>query len=266
MITVKPVIAITSKQILNAREVWAPAFQGQAHTYVDAVLRAGGVPLFVPFIDDENALRQLYQLADGIIFSGGNDIDPKLYGIQNSELSTDISEARDKQELLLYEWCFEDKKPILAVCRGMQLLNVFLGGTLYEDIPLQLPQASDHNISGTKRDFEYVAHNLKVDPDSKLASILGATQISANALHHQAIKDLGKGLQPVAWAEDGVIEAVEMSGEQFIIGIQSHPEVLESSVETKWRKIFNEFVARTSKARASEQAPELAEELSYSAR
>jgi putative glutamine amidotransferase len=242
---VQPLIGITAGEVLNNGEAWAPSLYGQAHTYIDAVTRAGGIPFIIPFLDDEAALRRLYDMADAIVFSGGNDVDPELYGSKPSGLLGDISRRRDNQEWKLYEWSFEEKKPILAICRGMQLLNVFLGGTLHQDIVTNLPEASNHRLSDLKQSFEFIAHKLKIDSNSKLASILGATEINANTLHHQAIDRLATKLKATAWSEDGIIEAVELPGDDFIVGVQCHPEALEHEAETGWRNLFNEFVVAT---------------------
>jgi len=242
---VQPLIGITAGEILNNSESWAPSVYGQAHTYIDAVSRAGGIPFIIPFLDDEIALRRLYDLTDAMIFSGGNDVDPELYGSKPSGLLGEVIRRRDNQELQLYKWALEDKKPILAICRGMQLLNVHQGGSLHQDIITSVPDAVNHRISDLKQSFEYLAHNLKIDPDSKLAAILETTEINANSLHHQAIKELGKGVKATAWAEDGIIEAVELEGEQFVIGVQSHPEAVEHEAEIRWRKLFTAFIEAT---------------------
>jgi putative glutamine amidotransferase len=222
----QPIIGITVGEVRNQMYPTTPQVQGQMHTYVDAIGRAGGVPLLIPLVRDIGKLKQLYELCDGLVFAGGNDID---------------------QELELIKWAIRDKKCCLCICRGMQLLNIAQGGTLYQDIPTEIPGASVHDlIEREAADYKHIAHQIIIEPDSQLAKILGVNEIDANAYHHQAIKKLGNGLQATALAEDGiVIEALEMPAEKFMIGVQSHPEAIEASVEPTWQKLFKAFILAT---------------------
>jgi putative glutamine amidotransferase len=238
----QPLIAITCGEVRNNLEAWSPIVHGQSQTYIDAVIHAGGVPFLVPLTTAAPVLHRLYALADGILFAGGNDPDPALYNEPISEQVTDISRLRDTVEMQLLAWTLADKKPLLGICRGMQLLNVYFGGTLYQDIPTDLPHASDHNSSTKRRSLKDIAHILKVKDGSKLAEILGGTTIGANTHHHQAIKKLGTSLYANAWSEDGMIEGIELAGNSFVIGVQAHPESLEAQTEQKWQKIFKAFV------------------------
>jgi putative glutamine amidotransferase len=225
--------------MLNNSEAWAPRVHGQAHTYIDAVSRSGATPTVIPLLNDKTQLRHLYDMCAALLLSGGNDIDPKLYGAEPSDQTMNILSRRDEQELQLLRWAIEDDKPVLGICRGMQLINVALGGTLYQDIDAEVPTADSHTSSQLQRSFGHIAHNLRIEETSALASILGTSEIAVNALHHQAVKDLGEGLHASAWAEDGVIEALEMPDKRFIIGVQSHPEALEHEVEPRWRNLFS---------------------------
>jgi putative glutamine amidotransferase len=241
----QPLIALTVGEIINARYPWTPISQGQTHTYIDAVLRAGGVPFLVPLIDDENKLRQLYEISDGLLFCGGNDIGPRHYGMESSDLTEGISPARDKQELAMLSWALADNKSVFGICRGMQLINVALKGSLHQDIAAKLPSADDHLASANQEDFRHIAHSLSVKPDSRLAKILGSQQIKTNSLHHQSVDKLGSGLIVTAQSEDGVVEALELPSKKFVLGIQSHPEALEAKIEPQWRKLFKAFVDST---------------------
>lgn len=242
----KPIIAITAGEIKKSGDEWAPITHGQSHTYTDAVTNAGGAPFIVPIFNDIRALRRLYEQCQGLLFSGGNDIDPVFYRAEKTEHSKDASPKRDKHELQLLRWALDDNKPVLGICRGMQLINIALGGNLHQDINAALPKTQNHQISAHNEDFSHLAHRLSLKPGSRLAHILGVTSIHTNALHHQAIKTLGHGLAAVAYAEDGIIEAVEHSTKRFVIGVQSHPEALVAKVDSEWHKLFNDFIEHAS--------------------
>ena len=237
----RPLIGITTGEIKNLDSPWSPITYGQSYTYSDSIIRAGGIPVLIPMTTDIDTLQQLYDRLDGILFAGGNDIDPKLYKAKPLASTKDISAKRDDTEVHLLDWALEDHKPILAICRGMQLLNVFAGGTLYQDIPLDLPEASDHELSTLRQDGEYIAHKLNVKPSSKFADIIKAEYIKANSHHHQAIKDLGNNLTAVGWSDDGIIEIIENDTLPFVIGVQCHPESLQAA-EPKWNLVFRAFV------------------------
>lgn len=239
----QPLIAITAREIIIDEPVkWKPLVYGQWQPYIEAVVRAEGIPIIVPYINNETALRQLYEKTDGLLLCGGLDVDPNHYQAKLSPLTECGSEWCDKQELCVLKWALADKKPILGVCRGMQLINVALGGSLYQDISTDLPNAQDHQLSEHRKEFNYLAHNLKIEPGSKLAKILSTGQIKTNALHHQAVDRLGDSLIASAHSEDGVVEAIELPGSHFVVGIQSHPEALAAQTEPLWQKLFVEFV------------------------
>lgn len=237
-----PLIAITAGEITDHEFPWAPVAYGKAHTYTDAVVHAGGVPVLVPLIDELKLLRRLYDSCDGILFSGGNDLDPSSYGAPASPDAKDTSPRRDQQELLLFKWALEDNKPILAICRGMQLMNVALGGSLHQDISASVPDAHNHAASADREDFSHLVHTLSIDSKSDLAKIIGSLKVPTNGLHHQAVDSLGEGIIATAHAEDGVVEAIEIPAKRFMIGVQSHPEALEAGVQPIWAKLFKAFV------------------------
>ena len=238
---VKPLIGITAGEIKNFDKPWAPTIYGQGHSYTDAIVRAGGVPIIIPLSSDPSVAKEIYNRLDGILFAGGNDISPELYGAALAG-GRDISSLRDGTELHLMQLALSDQQPVLGICRGMQLLNAIQGGTLYQDIATDLPGHQDHEQSDHTKDTAHIAHLLRIAEHSKLASILGPEPIHANSNHHQAIKQVAPVLQAVAWAEDDIIEAIEHTGDPFIFGIQSHPEALEATVEPRWRLLFSAFV------------------------
>jgi putative glutamine amidotransferase len=258
----KPFIAITAGEFINNGEKWLPIVHGQFHTYADAIVRAGGAPFIVPLTDDKTVLRQLYEQCSGLLLPGGSDLDPKAYNMPRSSnkvntathpLQTRISRRRDRQEKLLLAWALEDDKPVLGICRGMQLINVALGGSLHSDINVNLPSAHDHEANIHKKDFQYLAHRLRIKSGSRLAKALGTGTIATNSLHHQTIKKLGDGLAATAHTEDGIIVAIELPAGNFVVGIQSHPEALEAGIEPLWRKLFKAFVSSAGKNTAKKQ-------------
>ncbi len=243
----KPLIGITTGEIINQIEPWTSTIFGQKHRYSDAVIAAGGIPVFIPFMP-EDELKNLYTRLDGIIFAGGNDVDPQLYGEKPEPETKDISSNRDRIESLLMTWSLADDKPLLAICRGFQLFNVLLGGTLYQDIVKSLPEANDHLASTHQKDNKYIAHKLKIEPTSKLAYITDSLTLSANSHHHQGVKRVANELRAVAWAEDWLVEAIEHPTKTFAIGVQCHPESL-APIDKKWAALFSAFVKATSHKR-----------------
>lgn len=205
----------------------------------------------MPITMDEPALRGMYEAVDGILFAGGNDVNPKLYNKKplaiRGDVSKDVSELRDSYEVQLMKWALADKKPMLLICRGMQLINVVCGGSLYQHLPEDLPKGEDHSLSIKAQDFFELAHTLKVDPASRLHAILGSTDIEVNSLHHQGIEKLAPNLKAVAWSKDGIIEAIEGTNGGYVIGVQSHPEALEADIVPAWRSLFRSFVEASSR-------------------
>ena len=236
----KPLIGITTGEITNQDEPWAATIYGQKSSYSNAVIAAGGIPIFIPFMPEDD-LRHIYEKLDGIVFAGGNDISPSLYNEAQHPLTVNVSKERDAVEVKLMSWAIQDSKPIFAICRGYQLLNVQFGGSLYQDILTERPDSSDHQLSTHKKDYMHIAHTLKVTPQSRLAEIIGSTSITANTHHHQGVKTLAPDLLATAWAEDGVIEAIEHPTKPFIMGVQCHPESLQETDE-KWAAVFKAFV------------------------
>lgn len=240
----RPLIGITTGEIINLVEPWASAVYGQKHTYSDAVIAAGGIPVFIPFMP-EDELRNLYERLDGVVFAGGNDIDPQLYDEETHPLTVEVSPERDQVETLLMRWTLADDKPLFAICRGFQLLNVHLGGSLYQDVPTQLSGASDHELSTREEDYMHIAHVLKLDANSRLASIVESDTIRANTHHHQGIKKVAESLTANAWSEDGLVEGLEHPDRKFVVGVQCHPESLHVS-DKKWASVFEAFVKAAS--------------------
>jgi putative glutamine amidotransferase len=241
------IIGLTAGEIYNKKYPWAPVTYGQAHTYSDSIIRAGGVPLILPMTSDLTSLRAMYEEVSGIVFAGGNDVNPELYGEKPIKATVEVSKFRDAYEKQLMQWAIEDKKPIFAICRGMQLINVVCGGSLYQDIPTYLPTTEDHQDSTNAGDITHIAHEIKLAPNSKLTSILSSKTIKTNTHHHQAVKQIASNLKAVGWSDDGIVEALESKDDSFVIGVQSHPESLTSNTDLAWIKLFEAFIAASGK-------------------
>lgn len=244
----RPYIGITCGTFYDRD--WCPPSLGHRKTYVDAVVAAGGAPLLIPPIDDEAVLRDLYERIDGLLLSGGGDIQPHYYGEEPAPQLGVVDPARDRAELPLARWAIEEGKPVLGICRGVQVINVALGGTLYQDIAVQLQSDLQHDSSFRQQDWTYMAHDLRLAPDSHLARLFGTTSFPTNSLHHQSLKELGPGIRAVGWAPDGVVEAVEGDNGHFLIGVQCHPEALQAEADPRWRALFRHFVESCAATRA----------------
>ena len=233
-----PLIGITCSA-LPAQGNYPAGFRQHAG-YVRSIAQAGGLPVLVPLLDDPVQLRALYDRLDGVLLPGGGDVDPLCYGepLRPDHDVEGVDPRRDRVELALARWALADERPLLGVCRGQQLLNVAAGGTLYQDIERQVPSALTHDSWA----WHDLAHALAVEPDSRLAHILGATTLQVNTLHHQAVARVACGLRAVAHAPDGVIEALEHEAHPFALAVQFHPEELTPD-HTPSARLFAAFVA-----------------------
>ena len=210
--------------------------------YSRVVAAAGGLPVMVPLLDDEETLRALYDRLDGILLPGGVDVDPTTYGEPRRPDCGRVDPARDRVELQFARWAIAEGKPLFGLCRGLQIVNVALGGTLYQDIASQLDGALKHDCfptAGYARD--HLAHDIAVSSGSRLAALVGATPLRVNSMHHQAVKDVAPGLVPTAIAPDGLIEALESSDGPFLLGVQWHPESLVER-DPRMRRLLAGFV------------------------
>ncbi len=236
----KPLIGITCGTFRDRD--WCPPIHGHRQTYIDAVVSVGGAPFLFPLVDDEDVLRSLYDRLDGVLLAGGNDVSPEHYGEEPHAQLGKVDMLRDWVELLLARWAAEEGKPVLGICRGMQVLNVALGGSLYQDISTQLTTELVHDSSFTCENWAHMAHDLRIEPTSRLGQLFGRDSFPTNSLHHQSLKTLGQGLQAVGWAPDGIVELVEGSDERFMVGVQCHPEALQGEADPRWRVLFEHFV------------------------
>jgi putative glutamine amidotransferase len=232
-----PAIGITSRTLPASM---GPSRIGQNETYLRALVTAGAVPVLLPQLTERSRLRRLFDMLDGLLLPGGGDIDPARYGEARHEKCGPISPELDEVELTLARWAVDEEKPVLAICRGIQVLNVALGGTLYQDIAAQIPGGEEH-VKCLRGPRDFLAHTAAITADSRLAGIVGATSLPVNSLHHQAVKDVGHGLAVVARTPDTLIEALEVPAHPFAIGVQWHPEELVDR-DAHSQKLFDAFV------------------------
>lgn len=209
-------------------------------TYVQAIAETGLVPVVLPPLDPSRAAAVLSRL-DGLVLTGGEDVDPRRFGEAAHPRLGEVVEVRDAWELALASGARARRIPVLAICRGIQLLAVAAGGTLIQDIPAQLPSDIAHD-PGLGRDAR--THAVRVEPGSRLAGILGETQLRVNSFHHQAVRDVGAGFRATAWAPDGIIEGMESTDPAWwAVGVQWHPEELVRTSERWDRGVFEGFAA-----------------------
>jgi len=232
----RPLIGITTARLLNKANIHVLSV---AEAYVQAVLGAGGLPVLLPLGLDEPTISELLARLDGLLFTGGGDIAPERYGGQPHERVYDVDLDRDRIELSLVDWTARQGKPFLGICRGFQVVNVALGGSLYEDILDQHAGALKHDyFPGYPRD--QLVHPVQLTPGSRLASILGQTEVQVNSLHHQGVRQVPGVLTTTALAPDGIPEAVELPGHPFGLAVQWHPEWLQA--HAPMRALFRALV------------------------
>ncbi len=198
---------------------------GLMPSYLKAVEAAGGVPVMIPLGLSEDDLQSVVERMDGILLPGGGDIEPSVYQGQRHQTVSDIDEDRDRVELFLARTAVSQQKPLLSICRGMQVLNVALGGSLWEDVELLMPQAMHHEFVNS-HPRNHLAHNVTIEADSLLAKQLGSTETAVNSLHHQGVRRLASALRATAVAPDGLIEGIEVIDHPYAVGVQWHPENL----------------------------------------
>ncbi len=239
----KPLIGITAQR----REVTTSYGTEPANTvvltYSDAVTEAGGIPVILPILGPD-AVPGLVDRLQGVVLTGGGDVDPVHYNGHEHSTIYGVDPARDEFELALAQRIAELKLPLLAICRGMQVLNVAMGGTLVADIPSQVEGGFEHFRAGD--DAKRAHQALRFDESCQMVTLFGTSELKVNSLHHQAVAEPAPGLRPVAWSEDGVVEAVEPVDQQWPMrGVQWHPEHLIES-ESAARALFEDLVKAAS--------------------
>ncbi len=231
----KPLIGITTNQ---SRTPYGQPTVILMQSYINAVMQAGGVPVLIPSLIAEDGWDAVYSRLDGILFSGGGDIGLEYSPGEPHPRIDDIDLARDSIELKMVRAAASDGKPFLGICRGCQVMNVALGGTLYTHIPDQLPNALDHSYPGNMRTM--LVHDVKIEEGTQMAEIFGEPILKVNSLHHQGLKEIAPSLRIAGHAPDGLVEAVELSDHPFGIAVQWHPEWLTD--QASMRNLFKSFV------------------------
>lgn len=206
--------------------------------YLDGISRGGGLPLILPLLTESRDLKQLVNLCDGFLFTGGHDVSPEIYSEIPIEDKISCCKKRDEMEAFILQEAIDSNKPILGICRGIQFINAYLGGTLYQDIPTQAPSGIDHHQAPP---YDIPAHTVDIIPGTPLYHCLGIEHMAVNSYHHQAVKEIASGLVTMAVSPDGIIEAFCMPSHRFLWAVQWHPEFSYIS-DSNSRKILSAFV------------------------
>lgn len=189
--------------------------------YMEGIEAAGGIPVMLPMTADDGILEELVGTLDGFLLTGGQDVDPALYGAVKSPTCGETCPARDAMEPKLLTLALDADKPVFGICRGIQLLNVCLGGTLYQDLPAEHGSTVDHHMTPP---YDRAVHEVTILAGTPLAALLGKMRLGVNSYHHQAVKTLAPALRPMALADDGLVEAAYLPGKRFCMAVQWHPE------------------------------------------
>ncbi len=227
----RPLIGLVPLVDIGRQSLWMlPA-------YMDALERSGGAPVMLPLTSDAGVLERVVSACDGLLITGGQDVNPALYG-RDRGLCGELCDGRDGMETPLFELALKRDIPVLGICRGMQFINVALGGTLYRDIPTEHPTPLCHRQSAP---YDRPSHEVAIEAGSPLDALFGVRKLGVNSCHHQAVERLSDRLRAAARADDGLIEAFYMPSARFVLGVQWHPELSFAADECS-RRIFAEFV------------------------
>jgi putative glutamine amidotransferase len=231
----KPLIGLTTSRMQNIARL--PIFSTNI-PYAKSVAEAGGIPILIPLCLSDDDLDLLISRVDGILFTGGYDVDPRRYGNQPHPKVEGVDADRDRMEIHLVQALIHQGKPFFGICRGFQVINIALGGSLYEDLFEQFSSEIIHDNHDHSRN--YLAHNIDVRSGSRLSEFLGIGNVGVNSLHHQGVSRLARGLQLSAMAPDRLVEAFELADYPFGLAVQWHPEELQE--HASMRNLFKAFV------------------------
>ena len=238
----KPILGISAYPKTYEAATGPTLLHTASRYYVESVERAGGIPVVLPVIDPDD-VPGLLNAINGVVMTGGGDVQPSLYGATPAAETHNVDPRRDAFDIALLQRALEREIPVLAICRGMQVANVALGGTLVQHVPALSGVRHDQH----KRGHEAV-HKVKLEPDSRLAEALGETELDVNSIHHQAVLEAAPGSRAVAWADDGTVEAFEVEGNSHLVAVQWHPELLEDMPEQQG--LFRQLVQRAAELRS----------------
>lgn len=228
----KPMIGIIPLVDIERESYW------MLPGYMKGIEEAGGIPVMLPLTSDKETLRKFVNYFDGFLFSGGHDVSPSVYHTEKSEKCGECCLQRDEMETALLPMVLEQDKPVLGICRGLQLINAALGGNLYQDLSAEHPSSICHRQSAP---YDRPIHQVELVSGTPLQKCLGKDELPVNSCHHQGIKELASVLQPMAYAQDGLVEAIWKPGSRFVWAVQWHPE-FSHKVDENSRKIFKAFV------------------------
>ena len=227
-----PIIGLTSSYNQKNKRIQL------LNNYFTSIRHFGGIPLLIPVGAEDAELEVLIGMCDGILLTGGSDIDPAYFDDQVLNDTVELPPERDKTEFSVCHLATQQEKPMLGICRGIQMMNVFFGGTLYQDIPTQVPSDIQHRM---EKPYHRTCHNCLLTEGSPLHALTGKAVIGVNSHHHQAIKDIAPGFSPMGSSEDGVIEAIWNPSKPFLWGVQWHPERIWD-IEDSSAKVFEAFM------------------------
>ncbi len=235
----KQAAQVADKPLIGISLGYSTAKNSVNTVYVESVLRNGGVPYLIPVTDDVELLRQIMAELDGIVFTGGEDFAPFFYGAEKHPKLEEVNHKRDLYDLTLLKLATDRNVPVLGICRGLQLINIGMGGTLYQDIPSEKPSDVNHrpNLGG-----EHIAHTVNLTPGSWASKVMGVDQIKVNSMHHQGIRKLAPGLKVSGWSNDSIPEVIEAYPHRSILAVQFHPEIL-SAKDAALNKLFQFIVS-----------------------
>lgn len=235
----KPIIGVMPLYDDEKKSLW------MLPGYLDCITDAGGIPFVFPLNVEKSDLHRLYKLCDGILLTGGHDVNPELYGEDKLAYCGKFNRQRDEIETYIFKQAYKDNKAMLGICRGIQLMNVLMGGTLYQDIEQEL--LTDVRIKHQMEPpYDRGVHKIRIVKGTPMYSLLKKPEITVNSYHHQAVKKCGNSLIPMAFSPDGVVEAICCKRKKFIWGIQWHPEFFAGKDKPS-KIIFSEFIKQCKK-------------------
>lgn len=242
----RPVIGVPTQNLQSLGGVSAdiPPSWVMSQRYIRALTAVGALPWLIPLVGDESeTMRGIYDELDGVFLPGGADIDPANYGEERHARCDQGDRARDEVELMLVRWAMAERKPVLGVCRGLQIVNLAAGGTLYQDLADQMRGSIKHDYFpfGGRYARDYLAHDVQVAANSKLSEVFGAGSLKVNSMHHQGVHRLGRDLIASAVAPDGLVEGIESANGAYLVAVQWHPEVLTENCPHT-RRLFESFI------------------------